>query len=191
MPGIEGNRPKWPPTRRAVLATRAPLAQAGGRAGIGSKSSKMLGLLSTGCFNAVKPQGNPKDLPMPARFPTIRGRHSECPNHLLPRLCGVMGHCGRRRQNPLCSCDGGCGRCSAGFNPDVFDGMIMKGNQDSAQDSANEKTVADVKDSRRDRLKLALRENLKRRKSQARGRGEASASSETDDASLDTASRKP
>ena len=46
---------------------------------------------------------------------------------------------------------------------------------------------AGVKDSRRDRLKLALRENLKRRKSQARGRGEASASSESADASLDTA----
>jgi hypothetical protein len=49
-------------------------------------------------------------------------------------------------------------------------------------------TGADVKDSRRDRLKLALRENLKRRKSQARGRSEASASSESADASLDTAS---
>ena len=59
MPGIEGNRPKWPPTRRPVLATRAPLAQARGQAGMGSKSSKMLGLLSMGCFNAVKPQGNP------------------------------------------------------------------------------------------------------------------------------------
>ena len=35
------------------------------------------------------------------------------------------------------------------------------------------KSDADVKDSRRDRLKLALRENLKRRKSQARGRSEA------------------
>jgi len=63
----------------------------------------------------------------------------------------------------------------------------MKGDRDKRA----EQNVADVKDSRRDRLKLALRENLKRRKSQARGRGEASASSETDDASLDTASRKP
>jgi hypothetical protein len=37
-------------------------------------------------------------------------------------------------------------------------------------------------------LKLALRENLKRRKSQARGRSdEAAASSETVDASLDDA----
>ena len=35
------------------------------------------------------------------------------------------------------------------------------------------KTGADVKDSRRDRLKLALRENLKRRKSQASGRSDA------------------
>jgi hypothetical protein len=32
---------------------------------------------------------------------------------------------------------------------------------------------AGKKDARQDRLKLALRENLKRRKSQARGRGEA------------------
>jgi hypothetical protein len=60
----------------------------------------------------------------------------------------------------------------------------MKGDQGRA----TEKTGADVKDSRRDRLKLALRENLKRRKSQARGRGDAGASSESADASLDTAS---
>lgn len=44
-----------------------------------------------------------------------------------------------------------------------------------------------VKDSRRDRLKLALRENLKRRKSQARGRDDLAASSEDGDASLDDA----
>ena len=56
------------------------------------------------------------------------------------------------------------------------------------RDRLAEKNDADVKDSRRDRLKLALRENLKRRKSQARGRGEAGASSESADASLDTAS---
>jgi hypothetical protein len=49
------------------------------------------------------------------------------------------------------------------------------------------KTVALVKDSRRDRLKLALRENLKRRKSQARGRDQ-SPSSEGADASLDDTS---
>jgi hypothetical protein len=43
-----------------------------------------------------------------------------------------------------------------------------------------------VKDSRQDRLKLALRENLKRRKSQARGRDEA-ASSELPATHLDDA----
>jgi hypothetical protein len=65
----------------------------------------------------------------------------------------------------------------------VFGGLTMTGDQDRAAG----KNDADVKDSRRDRLKLALRENLKRRKSQARRRGEASASSESADASLDTA----
>jgi hypothetical protein len=46
----------------------------------------------------------------------------------------------------------------------------------------------DVKDSRQQRLKLALRENLKRRKSQARGRSdEAAAPSESADVSLDDA----
>jgi hypothetical protein len=56
------------------------------------------------------------------------------------------------------------------------------------RDKRAEKTARDVKDSRQQRLKLALRENLKRRKSQARGRSdEAAASSETADASLDDA----
>jgi hypothetical protein len=51
------------------------------------------------------------------------------------------------------------------------------------------KTADRVKDSRRDRLKLALRENLKRRKSQARGRDDlAGASSEDAAAILDDAS---
>jgi hypothetical protein len=45
-------------------------------------------------------------------------------------------------------------------------------------------------DSRQDRLKLALRENLKRRKSQARGRG-AAAPSEPDEPSPHEPSGKP
>jgi hypothetical protein len=61
---------------------------------------------------------------------------------------------------------------------------MMKGDQGKHA----EKSDADMKDSRRDRLKLALRENLKRRKSQARGRSDADASSEDADASLDDAS---
>ena len=56
------------------------------------------------------------------------------------------------------------------------------------QDDQDKKNGRDVKDSRQQRLKLALRENLKRRKSQARGRSdEAAASSESADASLDDA----
>ena len=48
------------------------------------------------------------------------------------------------------------------------------------------KEMKDVKDSRKARLKLALRENLRRRKSQARGRSEEAApSSEPADVSLD------
>ena len=48
-----------------------------------------------------------------------------------------------------------------------------------------------AKDSRQDRLKLALRENLKRRKSQARGRSDASGpSSEDADALLDDPNAK-
>ena len=58
----------------------------------------------------------------------------------------------------------------------------MKGDQGKGAG----KNEAEVKDSRRDRLKLALRENLKRRKSQARGRSEEAApSSDTADVSLD------
>ena len=48
------------------------------------------------------------------------------------------------------------------------------------------KAGTDARDPRRDRLKAALRENLKRRKSQARGRDDL-ASSERADASLDDA----
>ena len=48
-----------------------------------------------------------------------------------------------------------------------------------------------ARNSREDRLKLALRENLKRRKSQARGRSEgADSSSETGGATLDDAGDK-
>ena len=65
------------------------------------------------------------------------------------------------------------------------DGPAMKGDQGKGA----EKTGTDVKDSRRDRLKLALRENLKRRKSQARGRSDVDAApSENADVSLDDAS---
>ena len=48
-----------------------------------------------------------------------------------------------------------------------------------------------VKDSRQDRLKLALRENLKRRKSQARGRDDAAPSEAAGDALDDAGGNGP
>jgi hypothetical protein len=59
----------------------------------------------------------------------------------------------------------------------------------NTKDNRGRPPGAPAKQSRQDRLKLALRENLKRRKSQARGRSEV-ASSENADASLDDAGGK-
>ncbi|MHC6154797.1 hypothetical protein ACVSQB_23745 [Bradyrhizobium elkanii] len=70
--------------------------------------------------------------------------------------------------------------CSARAGRRRFESFAMTGDQDRAGGQAG----ARVKDSRQDRLKLALRENLKRRKSQARGRDDA-ASSEAAHGSLD------
>ena len=57
----------------------------------------------------------------------------------------------------------------------------------------NDPREASRKDSREDRLKLALRENLKRRKSQARGRSDAAPASSHDDeaAPHDDSGNKP
>ncbi|WP_338026672.1 hypothetical protein [Bradyrhizobium acaciae] len=60
-----------------------------------------------------------------------------------------------------------------------FESFAMTGDRDRGGGQAG----ARVKDSRQDRLKLALRENLKRRKSQARGREDVA--SEPDQVSLD------
>jgi hypothetical protein len=62
----------------------------------------------------------------------------------------------------------------------------MKDDKDKREGQAGTRAKNAGKDTRQDRLKLALRENLKRRKSQARGRSDtATASSEDTDASLD------
>jgi hypothetical protein len=59
------------------------------------------------------------------------------------------------------------------------------------QDKRERQVGAGARDSRQDRLKLALRENLKRRKSQARGRSDpATSPSGHGDAALDDASGK-
>ena len=53
------------------------------------------------------------------------------------------------------------------------------------------KPSADVKNSRRDRLKLALRENLKRRKAQARGRSDTGPTGSADASIDDAGGEKP
>jgi hypothetical protein len=59
------------------------------------------------------------------------------------------------------------------------------------KDNRDRQTAAPARASRQDRLKLALRENLKRRKSQARGRSDVTeAPSEITEATLDDADEK-
>ena len=61
-----------------------------------------------------------------------------------------------------------------------------------AKDKGEGRTGALVKNRRADRLKLALRENLKRRKSQARGRSDVKVSPDGDDVSpRDVGGKKP
>lgn len=67
----------------------------------------------------------------------------------------------------------------------------MKDDKDKREGQTKAPAKNPAKDPRADRLKLALRENLKRRKSQARGRSDAgSAPSDDADASLDDGSEK-
>jgi hypothetical protein len=90
-------------------------------------------------------------------------------------------------QHPLRPCMWFARRCILPVLNVYSNGPAMK------DDKANRdrQISSPAKDSRQDRLKLALRENLKRRKSQARGRSDAvGASSEDADTSLDDGSGK-
>ena len=71
------------------------------------------------------------------------------------------------------------------------DGLFNERTMKDDQAKRERKTGTAVNDSRADRLKLALRENLKRRKSQARGRNDlTAASSEDAGAALDDGNGK-
>jgi hypothetical protein len=62
----------------------------------------------------------------------------------------------------------------------------MKDDKDKREGLTGAPAKNSAKDTRQDRLKLALRENLKRRKSQARGRSDVTGAPSDDvDASLD------
>jgi hypothetical protein len=90
-------------------------------------------------------------------------------------------------QHPLRQCMWFARRCILPVLNVYSNGPAMKDDQANRDRPIS----SPAKDSRQDRLKLALRENLKRRKSQARGRSDAvGASSEDADASLDDGSGK-
>ena len=75
--------------------------------------------------------------------------------------------------------------------PQPFDFHSNHSGMNDDQDKRGGQTGSPSRDSRQERLKLALRENLRRRKSQARERSDAgSASSGHSDAALDDASGK-
>jgi hypothetical protein len=57
----------------------------------------------------------------------------------------------------------------------------MKDDKDNREGQTGKSARNPGKDSRQDRLKLALRENLKRRKSQSRARGDIATASSNDD----------
>src|SRR6266511_844810 len=97
---FERNRPKWPPTRRPVLATRASLAQARGQAGKGPKSSK----IGACCRQAPSKRSTPKETPKADPVPNHRGRRPQRRIMVLHGLApAVRVHCGEGRRNPLCS----------------------------------------------------------------------------------------
>jgi hypothetical protein len=154
------------PYRRAVLATRAPPVQARGRGGKGPKSPK----IGAGCFDG----GNSGPIRFPSPLPDLemRGIGVQASDATRPAL--LLPYCSH-------------GQCTDVTVWLFFAIRVIGSGMKGDQDKDAKKSGAEMKDSRRDRLKLALRENLKRRKSQARGRGEASASSESADASLDDA----
>jgi hypothetical protein len=70
--------------------------------------------------------------------------------------------------------------------------MTMQDDLDKREGQTHASAKKQPDDPRQDRLKLALRENLKRRKSQARGRSDgAAAPSAGGDAALDDECDKP
>ena len=67
----------------------------------------------------------------------------------------------------------------------------MKDDKDKREGQGGAPAKNSGKDTRQDRLKLALRENLKRRKSQARGRSDSAAAPSAEvDAALDNENEK-
>jgi hypothetical protein len=111
-----GNRPKRPPTRRPVLATRAPLAQACGQVGNGLKWSK----IDVSCFD--------RGCSGPIRFPFRLCRRIMTSHPFAGPIARfgdeavdpATGDCSAGPRNALCS-GRGCGDVSGGADRSCFD----------------------------------------------------------------------
>jgi hypothetical protein len=159
MPRIRESAKRGPPTRRPILATRAPYAQARGRPARASKSDKISSeSRPTAPGGSVGRSGSP--------FSSATG----------PKSRPGIGDCTNGERNTICS-----------------PGHMSRFTMQDGNDKDDRQTGSSAKNPRADRLKLALRENLKRRKSQARARSDvATASSDRDDATPhDGSGKKP
>jgi hypothetical protein len=115
-----------------------------------------------------------------------------------------IGDCTNGGRNTICSDSSEASRLLAatvparGFRPPVYprghsSRFTMKDEKDKNEPQTGKPAKNPSKDAKQDRLKLALRENLKRRKSQARGRSDMTAAP-TDDAGValhDNCGKKP
>jgi hypothetical protein len=129
----------------------------------------------------AKPANGFGQLSGPVRFPILlavgpkaRPGIDDCTNAARNTICWPI-----REPNRLRSPPGDKAMSSIGFSP----GHMSRFTMQDESDKDDRQTGGHAKNPRTDRLKLALRENLKRRKSQARARSDvATASSNRDDA---------
>ena len=124
------NRPEKAPTRRPVLATRAPLAQARGRAGKGPKSSKS----GACCRRAPSKRSTRKLQGRSGSQPSLAGvRTRRIMTSRMALRRHVAGHCGDGAAKPTMFRRA---RVAGGvvhrFDQGIFGGRTMKGDQGKA-----------------------------------------------------------
>ncbi len=164
------------PAGGAILATRAPLAQARGRLAGYRERPKSARMAASGAFSNET---------TPIRF-RFRRRLAHGVMWSGGRGRGQAGIFKKPRRRALLSARskaasriGDCRRAKHAisghgrFEASIRNGFMMTDEGDRPEGRAGRPAQGDA---RRDRLKEALRENLRRRKSQARGRGDIAAS---------------
>ena len=179
--------------RRSVLATRTPLAQARGSVGRVQECPKKSAVAPASCFNRPTRRADPVP-----RFLGLRRQRLQRAKHDLDFAGSIEFGEFDTPKWPVADIGGKFQRGgvdAAAVQPLIYSPVLnMYSNRPTMKDDKAKRDGQigqPVKDSRQSRLKLALRENLKRRKSQARGRSDAEgASPEEADASLDDAGGK-